>query len=106
MLIYQAYRQAGRPFWQNSPERLAQLRNQRLLFLVLPALVVIVKPQFYEDLGDYLLACYLTVIIYVTSIRVMVGSSYFTDEPETQPPCRKQALNPERNTKNRRYRKK
>ncbi len=85
VLVYQAYRRAGRPFWQNSPVRLAQLRNQTLLFLILPALVVIIKPQFYEDLGDYLLACYLTLIIYITSIRVMTGSSYFADEPVMTP---------------------
>lgn len=84
-LVYRTYRQSGRPFWQRSPVRLAQLRNQSLLFLVLPPLIVIIKPQFYEDLGDYLLACYLTVIIYVTSIRVMADSSFFVDEPEPQP---------------------
>ncbi|WP_046573643.1 helix-turn-helix transcriptional regulator [Spirosoma radiotolerans] len=86
ILIHQAYRQADKPFWQNSPIRLAQLRNQCMLFLILPALIVIIKPQFYEDLGDYLLACYLTLIIYSTSIRVMAGSNYFIDEPEVSPP--------------------
>ena len=85
VLVYLTYRQSGRSFWQNSPVRLAQLRNQSLLFIVLPPLIVVVKPQFYEDLGDYLLACYLTVIIYVTSIRVMADSSFFVDEPEPQP---------------------
>ncbi|GAB3768858.1 hypothetical protein GCM10028818_03950 [Spirosoma horti] len=86
VLIYQAYRQADKPFWQNSPTRLAQLRNQCILFLIVPILIVIIKPQFHEDLGDYLLACYLTLIIYSTSIRVMAGSSYFSDEPNVSPP--------------------
>ena len=82
LLIYRAYQKAGQSFWQNSPGRLAGLRNQTLLFLVVPILIVIVKPQFYRDLGDYLLACYVTVVIYATSLRVMVGSTYFADEPE------------------------
>ena len=86
LLIFRAYRKLGNPFWQGSPKRLAQLRNQTLLFLVLPLLIGLIKPRFYEDLGDYLLACYLTVIIYFTSIRVMADSTYFTDEPETQLP--------------------
>ena len=85
VLIYRAYRQVGQPFWQKTPVRLAQLRNQSLLFLVVPALVVIIKPQFYNDLGDYLVACYLTLIIYSTSLRVMIGSTYFADEPTPQP---------------------
>ncbi|MFD2933927.1 helix-turn-helix domain-containing protein [Spirosoma flavum] len=85
VIIYRAYRQAGQRFWQNSPVRLAQLRNQSLLFLVLPILIVIIKPQFYQDLGDYLLACYLTLTIYITSIRVMTGSIYFADEIKIPP---------------------
>ena len=84
VLIYQAYRQSGRTFWQKSPDHLAQLRNLSLLFLVLPPLIMIVKPQFYEDLGDYLLACYLTVVIYATSILVMAGSRFFAGEPAVQ----------------------
>lgn len=86
MLIYRAYRQSGNPFWQGSPKRLAQLRNHTLLFLVLPLLIVLIKPHFYEDLGDYLLACYLTVVIYFTSLRVMADSTYLTDEPRTHLP--------------------
>ena len=85
VVIHRAYRQAGQPFWRKSPVRLAQLRNQSLLFLAVPALVVIIKPQFYHDLGDYLVACYLTLIIYSTSLRVMTGSTYFTDEPPLPP---------------------
>jgi AraC-like DNA-binding protein len=84
VIIYQAFRRSGSTFWQRSPGRLAQLRNQSLLFLLLPPLIVIVKPNFYEDLGDYLLACYLTVVIYATSIRVMAGSNFFVEEPEPQ----------------------
>lgn len=84
VLVYRAYRKAGKPFWQNTPRQLAQLRNQTLLFLVLPVLIVLIKPQFYRDLGDYLLACYLTVIIYITSALVIMGSTYFDPEPETQ----------------------
>ncbi len=84
VLIYRAYRTSGNPFWQGSPKRLAQLRNQTLLFLVIPVLIVITKSQYDEDLGDYLLACYLAVIIYVTSARVMLGSTYFNPEPEPQ----------------------
>lgn len=85
VVIHRAYRQANQRFWQKLPVRLAQLRNQSLLFLVVPALVVLIKPQFYHDLGDYLVACYLTLIIYSTSLRVMTGSTYFADEPAPQP---------------------
>lgn len=81
IIIHRAYRLVGGSFWQRSPVRLAQLRNQTLLFLMVPILIVLVKPQFYNDLGDYLLASYLTVIIYATSILVMADSTYFAKDP-------------------------
>ena len=86
VVIYRAFQQVGGPFWNRSPGRLAQLRNQTLLFLVIPLLIVLIKPQFQKDLGDYLLACYLTVVIYATSIWVMLGSTYFADKPEPASP--------------------
>lgn len=86
VLIHRAFRQVGKPFWQNTPMRLAQLRNQCILFLILPALILLIKPQFYEDLGDYLLACYLTLTIYGTSLSVMAGSDYFSDKIEVSLP--------------------
>ena len=86
VFIYRAFQQVGATFWQRSPVRLGQLRNQTLLFLVLPLLIVLIKPQFQKDLGDYLLACYLTVVIYATSIRVMADSTYFASVPEPASP--------------------
>ncbi|MBC8155306.1 MAG: helix-turn-helix transcriptional regulator [Bacteroidetes bacterium] len=85
VVIRQAYRQIGQHFWRPAPVRLAQLRYLTFLFLALPVLIVVVKPQFHEDLGDYLLACYLTLIIYATSLLAMRGSTLFTGEPELQP---------------------
>ena len=81
IFIYQAYRRAGSPFWRKSPVRLAQLRNQTLFFLVSPLLIAIIKPQFNEDLGDHLLACYLAFIVYATSIQIMADSTFFGDSP-------------------------
>ena len=63
---------------------MARLRNLTLLFSVLPLLIVIIKPQFQKDLGDYLLACYLTGVIYVTSFLVMSGSTFFQDDVPEQ----------------------
>ncbi|MEZ0540256.1 helix-turn-helix domain-containing protein [Fibrella arboris] len=79
LIIRRALQQAGRSVWAASPAIFARLRNLTLLFSVLPVLIVIVKPQFHEDLGDYLLACYLTGVIYVTSFLVMRGSDFFRD---------------------------
>lgn len=50
------------------------------LFALVPVLIVVIKPQFYEDLGDYLLATYMAMTIYTTSFLVMRGSSFFSGE--------------------------
>lgn len=61
------------------------LRLLSLLFAVVPLLIVLVKTQFKEDLGDYLLATYMAMTIYTASFLVMRGSSFF--EPEPVPPA-------------------
>ncbi|ARK11688.1 helix-turn-helix transcriptional regulator [Fibrella sp. ES10-3-2-2] len=77
LVIRRAFRRAGRSVWSSEPVMLVHLRNLTGLFALMPLLIVVVKPQFYEDLGDYLLACYLTAVIYVTSFLVMSGSDFF-----------------------------
>lgn len=85
IIIKRAFQRAGHSFWAGYPAGLARLRNLTLLFSLLPLLIVFIKPQFHEDLGDYLLACYLTAVIYVTSFLVMSGSSFFQEHVPTTP---------------------
>ena len=67
-----------------SPNRSA-LRLLSWLFALVPILIVLVKPQFYEDLGDYLLATYMALTIYTTSFLVMRDSSFFRDGAAVPP---------------------
>ena len=70
------------------------LRLLSWLFALVPLLIALVKPQFYQDLGDYLLATYMAVTIYATSFLVMRGSDFLRNElqpesvvPVTEPPA-------------------
>ncbi len=83
--ILKAFRQKGYPLFGAVPDRLAHLRNLVLLNLAFPVLGQFIKPQFYEDLGDNILACYITMTIYVTSFLVMLGSDFFVEKPDSQP---------------------
>ncbi|KAA9354626.1 helix-turn-helix transcriptional regulator [Larkinella humicola] len=83
--IRKTFRRRGLSLFQAAPTQLAQLRNLILLNLSFPILAVFIKPQFYEDLGDYILACYLTLLIYTTSFLVMRGSNFFVEEPDPEP---------------------
>jgi len=73
---------------------LKSLRVLSWLFALVPFLIVLIKPRFYHDVGDYLLATYIAITIYTTSFLVMRGSSFFqagthprllTEEPLAEP---------------------
>ncbi|AUD01697.1 helix-turn-helix transcriptional regulator [Spirosoma pollinicola] len=69
----------------NGHYKLASLRVLSVLFALMPFLIVLVKPQFYHDVGDYLLATYVAATIYTTSFLVMRGSDFFRLEMPGQP---------------------
>ncbi|GAB3983341.1 AraC family transcriptional regulator [Spirosoma terrae] len=64
---------------------LSSLRLLSWLFALVPILIVIIKPQFYRDVGDFLLATYVSLTIYTTSYLVMRGSNFFRSQPEPEP---------------------
>jgi AraC-like DNA-binding protein len=82
-VLRQAYRQTGEPFFKAGP--LAHLRNLILFNAAVPILLVAVKLSFYEDLGDYLLACWITTAIYAASLWVMSSSAFFRPMLSAQP---------------------
>ncbi|GAB3929524.1 helix-turn-helix transcriptional regulator [Larkinella terrae] len=83
--VRKAFRQQNSSFWGNAKPGLRQVRNLVLLNLAFPIFGSAVKTQFYEDLGDYILACYITLIIYTMSFLVMRGSDFFAEEPAPEP---------------------
>ncbi|MVM36973.1 helix-turn-helix domain-containing protein [Spirosoma sp. HMF3257] len=61
------------------------LRLPSWLFALVPFLIALVKPQFVNDVGDYLLATYIAITIYTNSFLVMSRSDFFRDEPPVEP---------------------
>lgn len=84
--IWRAYRRNGEAFLGKSSARLQQLRNLTLLNISFPIVILIIKPHYHEDLGDYILACYVTALIYTTSYLIMRGSDFFTNDQPVPPP--------------------
>lgn len=54
------------------------------LFALVPVLIAVVNIIFYHDLGDYLLASYVTVSIYTNSFLLMGGSTFFQPLPSQE----------------------
>jgi AraC-like DNA-binding protein len=83
LVLHRAYHHTGEPFFKAGP--LAHLRNLLLLNAAVPILLVAVKLRFYEDLGDYLIACWITAAIYATSLWVMSSSAFFRPVVSARP---------------------
>ncbi|QDK79660.1 helix-turn-helix transcriptional regulator [Spirosoma sp. KCTC 42546] len=68
-----------------STAKLKSLLLPSWLFALVPFLIALVKPQFVNDVGDYLLATYIAITIYTNSFLVMSRSDFFRDEPPVEP---------------------
>ncbi|GAB2588401.1 helix-turn-helix domain-containing protein [Spirosoma areae] len=75
--------------------RFQSMRFLSWVFALVPILIIVVKPQFYHDVGDYLLATYMAATIYATSFLVMRGSDFFRNEPIPDPQPDPLAVAPE-----------
>lgn len=75
LAVRRAFRAQGLQFWAAASAPLPSLRFLTMLLLLLPFLIVCTKQLFPDDLGDYLLACYLTGIVYCTTFWTLVNPS-------------------------------
>lgn len=81
-IIARIYKERNVSFWGGSNNNsLSLLRSLSLLNAVFPFLIAVIKLQFYEDLGDHIIASYVTLTIYATSFMVLRGSSFFRHQP-------------------------
>ena len=85
LTVWKTYRRNQYSFWGRSTPILKQSRNLVLINLGVPILGFAIRPQYYEDLGDYILACYITMSIYMTSFLVMRGSNFAEKDTEPSP---------------------
>lgn len=66
-------------FFRTSDELVKSLRNMVIHILIVILIFVTVKSIFRGDLGDYFIGIYISVIILITTFRVMNNSTYFED---------------------------
>jgi AraC-like DNA-binding protein len=87
-------KQRGLGFLSRADAELTALRTFALQFIVVAVALLVVKATFKNDLGDYILATLVTLIIYTVSIVVIRGSSFFEvrEEPENRPKYERSSL--------------
>lgn len=66
-------------FFRTTDEVVKSLRNIIFHILIVILIFVTVKLMFQGDLGDYFIGIYISVIIIITTFRVMDHSTYFED---------------------------
>src|SRR5664279_34013 len=67
----------GESIFRTNDEILRSLRNMVFHIAIVVLIFIIVKLCFRGDLGDYYIGTYVSVIILITTFRVMNDSSYF-----------------------------
>jgi AraC-like DNA-binding protein len=65
--------------FSTTDEVIKSLRNMTFHLLIVILIFVTVKLMFQGDLGDYFIGIYISVIILITTFRVMNNSTYFED---------------------------
>jgi AraC-like DNA-binding protein len=76
-LLVKKGRIAGESIFHTNDEVLRSLRNMVFHIIIVVVIFIIVKLCFKGDLGDYYIGTYVSVIILITTLRVMNDSSYF-----------------------------
>lgn len=78
-IIYRALKRENLPFFSLKNKAVSWLRNFTLLALLGVIIIFVVKTSFERDLGDYIIASYMTILIYSISFTVIRRSSFFSE---------------------------
>ena len=78
-VIRKIFRKRGLSFFSRNIKPLSWLRNFSFLILLLLVCLVSVKIIFVEDVGDFIIASFISIIIYVTSFNVLRSSDFFRE---------------------------
>ena len=82
IILIRKFRSAGQSLFGTDNELLIILRNTLIHFLLIIAIFLATKFYFgmHSDIGDYLIATYISFMIYATSYQVLNRSEFF-DKP-------------------------
>lgn len=91
--VWSEYRKANTPLFGSGKNQLHQYRNFLIHFLIIILIIIWVKTQFGRDIGDYFIASYVALLLYLTSFSIISRSSFFTAAPpESGPKYQKSSL--------------
>lgn len=78
-IVASEYKKLGLQIWSNQQGTLRMYRNFILNFLVAIVIFFVVKLKFGRDIGDYFIASYCALMLYITSFTIVKRSSFFSE---------------------------
>jgi AraC-like DNA-binding protein len=84
-LVIRAFRKENESIWRTKNPVLKKIRNGMIQVMSSLLLIIVVKLFNRKDTGDHLFAAYISIIIYLTSFRV-IGNSGFFKQPSLHQP--------------------
>ncbi len=79
ILVRKAFKLLQIPFFASNIKPLSWLRTFILLVFCILISLVVVKSVFVADIGDYIIASLISVVIYATSFNVVKASDFFQE---------------------------
>ena len=69
----------GQSIFKTTNRTLRSLRNTFYHFIVITIILILVKFNFQNDVGDYLIFLYMSYMIFITSFQIMNRSNYYIE---------------------------
>ena len=67
----------GESIFKTSNDTLRSLRNSFYHFMIIMVILILVKSNFHDDVGDYLIFLYICYMIFLTAFQIMNTSNYY-----------------------------
>lgn len=78
-IIIHEYTKIGLKIWSFQKQNIQIYRNFTFHFLVVTVIVFLVYLKFGRDIGDYFVASYCALMLYITSFTIVKRSSFFSE---------------------------
>ncbi len=77
--LKKAFKEKSISFFKRGIKPLSWLRDLTFIFLFIVVVVIIVKAIYYKDIGDYLIASYISISLIITTIYIIRSSPFFQE---------------------------
>lgn len=78
-LLIMKSRKLGQNLWKTNNKILKPLRNSLYHFLTIIGIFIIVKLIFKNDVGDYFIYLYLSLMLFMTTVQAMNKSTFYNE---------------------------